>query len=558
MLKDTFGSQGRYVRITITGLPDAATKASIADVKLIGLPIIGTAPVTGISLNQTEIHMNVLDASVALEATVAPTNAANTSVVWSSSDPSIAMVDENGVVTPKGAGSATITVTTVEGGFTAYVAVTVTGESSLVKIPQSQMTATASSYEPGDDPSNALDNDPDTWWHVKWFGVDPLPQSIMLDLGGTHTISKLDYMPRPDGGNGTITAYNVYVSQDGVQFTKVATGLWPKSPSVKEVNFVPVRAGYVKLEATAGSGGFASAAELNVYEQVNAPALQAVVFDAASYEVKEGQSKAVKVTAQYSDGSQQDVTAQSAFEIANSSFATIANGTITGLAHGETVINATYGGKQATATIVVKTVHGVSSTALTGSSSVQSGQPIVITYGLNGVAQQVYAEDISLTYDPTVMTFTSAEPILSNTSIVQKVNDGAGNLRLIVANQGAGHAVTGNVQLLKVTFTSKFSSEVHTTTIAVTDTTLGDEQGNESKAVNSSISVQITPIPPVGIPGDLNHDGKVSIGDLGILAANYGKTSTSSDWESIKNLDSNHDGKIDITDLAFIAQKIME
>ncbi|MBP1962250.1 discoidin domain-containing protein [Paenibacillus aceris] len=558
VLKDTFGSQGRYVRITITGLPDAAMKASIADVKLIGLPIIGTAPVTGITLNQTELHMNVLDAPIALEATVAPLNAANTSVAWSSSDPSVAMVDEKGVVTPKGAGSATITVTTAEGGFKAAANITVTAQNGLVKIPQSQMTATATSSQPGDDPSNALDGNPDTWWHIKWFGVDPLPQSIVLNLGGTHTVSKLEYMPRPDGGNGTITAYNVYVSQDGVQFTKVATGMWLKNNSVKEVNFAPVLAGYVKLEATAGAGGYASAAELNVYKKDDASALKAVTLDASSYEVKEGQSAAVKVTAQYSDGSHQDVTAQSVFEIANSSFVTIANGMITGISHGETVISATYGGKQATATIVVKMADpGAPTTALTGSSSVQGGQPLVMTYGLNGITQQVYAEDISLTYDPNVMEFTSAEPLLSNTSIVQTGNDGAGKLRLIVASQGAGHAVTGNVQLLKVNFKSKQVTEVLTTTIAVTNTILGDEHGNESKAANSSIGVQVTTI-PAGIPGDINHDGKVSIGDLGIVAANYGKTSASPDWASIQHLDSNHDNKIDVTDLAFIAQKILE
>ncbi|MFC5449969.1 discoidin domain-containing protein [Paenibacillus aestuarii] len=557
VLKDTFGSQGRYVRITITGLPDAATKASIADVKLIGLPIIGTAPVTGVSLTQTELNMNVLDAPVALEAVVAPLNAADTSVNWSSSDPGIAMVDEYGVVTPKGAGTTTITVTTKDGGYKASVSVTVSGQSGLLKIPQSQMTATAASFQSGNEPSLALDGNPDTWWHIKWFGVDPLPQSIILNLGGTQTISKLAYMPRPDGGNGTITAYNVYVSQDGVQFTKVATGMWLKNNAVKEVNFAPVRAGYVKLEATEGAGGFASAAELNVYKQADAPALQAIVFDSASYEVKEGQSAAVKVTAQYSDGSQQDVTAQSAFELANSSFATIANGTVSGVSHGETVVTATYGGKRATAAIVVKGAAQGASTSLTGNSSVQNGQPIVITYGLNDVTQQVYAEDITLRYDPNTLVFSSADSLLPNTGIVQTANDGAGKLRLIVASQGAGHAVTGNAHLFRLTFTSKPSSEILTTTIAVTDTTLGDEHGNESKAANSSISVQITPI-PVGIPGDMNQDGKVSIGDLGIVAANYGKTSASPDWERIKHLDSNNDGKIDIVDLAFIAQRITE
>jgi alpha-glucosidase (family GH31 glycosyl hydrolase)/uncharacterized protein YjdB len=354
VLKDTFGSQGRYVRITITGLPDASTKASIADVKLIGLPIIGTAPVTGVTLNQAALNLNVLNAPVALEAAVAPLNAANTSVTWSSSNPGVAMVDENGIVTPKGAGTATITVTTADGGFKATVDVTVTGQTGLVKIPQAQMTATATSFQPGDDPINALDGDVDTWWHIKWFGTDVLPQSIILNLGGTYPISKLDYLPRPDGGNGTITAYNVYVSQDGVQYSKVASGVWLKNTVVKEVNFTPVNAAYIKLEATEGSGGFASASELNVFKKVVQPTLQTIAFDAASYEVYKGQSAAVKVTAQYSDGTNQDVTTASMFEVGNTAFATFASGTITGVSQGETVVTATYGGKQATAAVVVK------------------------------------------------------------------------------------------------------------------------------------------------------------------------------------------------------------
>ena len=197
------------------------------------------------------------------------------------------------------------------------------------------------------------------------------------------------------------------------------------------------------------------------------------------------------------------------------------------------------------------------STALTGSSSVQGGQPIAITYALNHLTQQVYAEDISLNYDPNVMEFVSAEPLLSNISIVEAVKDVPGKLRLIVASQGTGHAVTGNAQLVKLIFSRSCLPRSITTTITVTDTTLGDEQGNESKALTSSISVLVTQV-PVGIPGDVNHDGKVSVGDLGLVAANYGKTSTSSDWVSIKFADTNNDGKIDITDLAFIAKKIME
>ncbi|MBP1963020.1 cohesin domain-containing protein [Paenibacillus aceris] len=197
------------------------------------------------------------------------------------------------------------------------------------------------------------------------------------------------------------------------------------------------------------------------------------------------------------------------------------------------------------------------STTLMGSSSIQSGQSIEITYALNSVKKQVYAEDIKITYDPNVMEFVSANSLLSGLSIVKTVKDVPGKLRLIVASQGAGHAITGDAQLVKMTFKSKQLSKVTTTLIAVTDTTLGDEHGDESKALNSSLSIQVTPV-PVGIPGDMNHDAKVSVGDLGIVAANYGKTSASPDWESVKQADSNNDGKIDIIDLAFIALKIME
>ncbi|MBA2940853.1 discoidin domain-containing protein [Paenibacillus sp. CGMCC 1.16610] len=561
VLKDTFGSQGRYVRITITGLPDANTKASIADVKLIGLPIVGTAPVTGITLDRSAMTMNVLDAPIALEATVMPLNAANTGVTWSTSNPAIAMVNANGVVSAKGAGTATITATTAEGGYKATVEVTVTGQTGLVKIPQTQMTATAASFQAGNEPNLAIDGDPSTWWHIKWFNVDPLPQSIVLNLGGTYKISKLEYTPRQDAANGTITGYNVYISDDGNQYTKVASGAWLQNNSLKEVNFAPVHAAFIKLEATAGAGNFASASELNVYkvDVVPVPTLQTIAFDAASYEVQQGQSKPVKVTAQYSDGTNQDVTTASVLEIGNSLLATIANGTITGVSQGETVVTATYGGKQASAPIKVTVVAPQAPyTTLTGSSSsIQGGQPLQVAYGVNNVAQQAYAEDITLTYDPNVMEFVSVEPVYPNLSIVKKVMDGSGKIRLITASEGAGHAVTGNAQLLKLTFNSKVTSTAITTFIEVTDTTLGNELGNEFKALNSSLSVQVTPI-PAGTPGDLNNDGRVSIGDLGMMAANYGKNTSSPDWASIKHLDFNNDGEIEISDLAFIASKIME
>ena len=82
-----------------------------------------TVPVTGVTLNKTSTSLYVGDTET-LTATVQPGNASNQTVTWSTSDASVATV-ENGVVRATGRGTATITVTTVDGGFTADCTVTV-------------------------------------------------------------------------------------------------------------------------------------------------------------------------------------------------------------------------------------------------------------------------------------------------------------------------------------------------------------------------------------------------------------------------------------------------
>ena len=80
--------------------------------------------VTGVTLDQNTLAMDVGDADVTLTATVAPTNATDKSVSWESDDDSVATVT-NGVVHAVAAGTATITVKTTDGTFTDTCAVTV-------------------------------------------------------------------------------------------------------------------------------------------------------------------------------------------------------------------------------------------------------------------------------------------------------------------------------------------------------------------------------------------------------------------------------------------------
>lgn len=81
--------------------------------------------VTGVTLSESSLSLAV-NGEATLTATVEPANAADKSVTWTSSAPAKATVDNGGNVKGVAAGSATITVTTTDGGFTAQCQVTVT------------------------------------------------------------------------------------------------------------------------------------------------------------------------------------------------------------------------------------------------------------------------------------------------------------------------------------------------------------------------------------------------------------------------------------------------
>ena len=80
--------------------------------------------VTGVTISDNSITVDEYR-KYTLSATVLPENALNKNVVWSSSDSNIASVDSNGVVSGISTGNTTITVTTVDGGYTAQCSVSV-------------------------------------------------------------------------------------------------------------------------------------------------------------------------------------------------------------------------------------------------------------------------------------------------------------------------------------------------------------------------------------------------------------------------------------------------
>ena len=93
--------------------------------------------VTRVELDQSELALSLGD-SYTLKATVHPYDADNKAITWRSSDETVATV-EGGTVKAMGAGTATITVRTEDGGHTATCVVTVTDPTGTATLSGEQV-----------------------------------------------------------------------------------------------------------------------------------------------------------------------------------------------------------------------------------------------------------------------------------------------------------------------------------------------------------------------------------------------------------------------------------
>lgn len=75
----------------------------------------------------------------------------------------------------------------------------------------------ASSYQPNEgEPANAIDGNPDTFWHSRWSpDVPKHPHELIVDMGSMTRIAAVIYTDRADMTNGRVRDYEIYLSGDG-------------------------------------------------------------------------------------------------------------------------------------------------------------------------------------------------------------------------------------------------------------------------------------------------------------------------------------------------------
>ncbi len=123
----------------------------------------------------------------------------------------------------------------------------------------------------------SFDNDPSTIWHTRWSsGTDPYPHEIQVGLGRSYHISKFTYLTRQDGENGRIKDYELYISEDSLNWgTPVKTGQWVNTSAPQTIVLDSAVTGrFFRLVALSevNGGPWASAAEFSITGCIQFPA----------------------------------------------------------------------------------------------------------------------------------------------------------------------------------------------------------------------------------------------------------------------------------------------
>ena len=102
-------------------------------------------------------------------------------------------------------------------------------------------------------------------WHTKWQS-SAVPFELIMDLRSINVLDKFEYLPRQNGGNGTLQKGIVYYSRDKVGWQEAGTFEW-QGNDVKTFIFKdqPV-ARYIKIAVSEAVGNFGSGRELYVFK----------------------------------------------------------------------------------------------------------------------------------------------------------------------------------------------------------------------------------------------------------------------------------------------------
>lgn len=402
-------------------------------------------PVSGVSLGNNAVTLTAGTATT-LAATVLPANATNKAVSWTSGNTSVATVS-GGTVSAVAQGTATITVTTADGGYTATCTVTV--EPAAVPVTGVSLNkATLALYEGSSEtltatvsPSGATDKS------VIWTSTNTAAATV--DQSGKVTAVKAGSATikakTTDGSFSasctvTVSAIDIPVTAVTLDYTGLTlkkgksqvllASVTPSDASNKSITWTTsdktvatvsagtvtaVAAGTATITASSNNGKTATCT-------VTVPSLASLTVEASAATVYEGGTVSLTATAVYSDNT--TATVNPAYAVSDSSIATVEGGIVTGVGAGSApaTITATY------------TEDGVTKTATVDLAVDFDGIKIKVAQSLG--FNQIYYWDLNgdttkkNTWPGTVMSVSGTDYVYSFS--------GASAVKLLITKDAAG------------------------------------------------------------------------------------------------------------------------
>ncbi|MFY0688392.1 MAG: polysaccharide lyase family 7 protein [Cyclobacteriaceae bacterium] len=260
-----------------TSLSTEITVAVQVDVTGVNLPESGSVAVGG---------------TLQLDADISPANATNQKVTFKSDDEAIATVSESGLVTGKTEGTASITVTTNEGGFTATIIVNILSPSTGLNWALGQPVTGTGIADGANVVANLVDGDVVSRWSAEEF-----PQSATVDLGGDITISQTEVVCYEDRAyqyiiEGALTEDGTYTTI--VDRSNNATPGTASTPILDAVDNVKAR--FVKITVSGAkvyAGAWVSLTELRVFGEGEREEVlvTGVLLEPSDVELLQGETK---------------------------------------------------------------------------------------------------------------------------------------------------------------------------------------------------------------------------------------------------------------------------
>ena len=335
------------------------------------IPEPSAVAVTGVGLNKTALNLEKGETET-LVATISPDDASNKDVTWASSDEDVAAVSKSGTVKAMGAGHATITATTQDGGYRARCEVAVKTGSDIPTEPDDPDDS--NSYDDYEDPDGYDDSesdDPDDSDNYDDFN-EPEDEEIYV-TGVSLNKANLNLL---EGKSATLVA--AITPSDATNQNVIWESDDESVAKVSDIGVVgAVKAGTTTIIVTTEDGG--ETAECIVRVTKKTVKVSKVTLSKSTASVAKGRSLALSATVSPSNATNKSVTWKSS----NAKIATVSSkGVVTGVKAGTAIISVVTndGGKRVSYKVTVTNpVVKVKSVKLSSkSSSIKKGRKLTL------------------------------------------------------------------------------------------------------------------------------------------------------------------------------------